>query len=50
MQLHEQKACAHIIFNSRQQTQQQTVQKAVENLVHLHAAGMVQPARMNSAS
>jgi hypothetical protein len=33
---------ADIIFNLRYQTQLQTVQKPVENLVDLHAAGMVQ--------
>src|SRR5579859_5669931 len=31
-----------IIFNLGMQTQQQTVWKAVENLVDLHATGMVQ--------
>jgi hypothetical protein len=33
---------AAIILNLHQETQQQTVQKAVENLVDLHASGMVQ--------
>ena len=44
--LQSKNAYAAIIFNLQAKTQQQTVWKAVENLVDLHATGMVQRVQM----